>query len=270
MSYFARITSDLWQASDAEGLRAHSLAGFAAVFLLAVVLGGWAATAELAGALIAQATVVVESSVKKVQHPTGGVIGEIRVRDGDSVAAGDLLVRLDETMTRANLQIITGQLDELAIRAARLSAERDGSATLMLPRDLEHRTVEPKVQDILSGERVLLESRRQALAGKKAQLKERVTQLGQEIAGLVAQENAKERELKLITKELEGLYDLQKKDLVPSIKVMSLERDAARLEGERGQLIAASAQAKVRIAEIELQLVQLDQDLKGRGDQGVA
>jgi HlyD family secretion protein len=231
-------------------------------FLLAVGLGGWAATAELAGAVIAQATVVVESSVKKIQHPTGGVIGEIRVRDGDSVAAGDLLVRLDETMTRANLQIITHQLDELAIRAARLSAERDGAATLMLPRDLEHRTAEQKVQDILSGERVLLESRRQALAGKKAQLKERVTQLGQEIAGLVAQENAKEREIRLIAKELEGLIELQKKDLVPSIKVMSLQRDAARLEGERGQLIAASAQAKGRIAEIELQLLQLDQDLK--------
>jgi HlyD family secretion protein len=109
---------------------------------------------------------------------------------------------------------------------------------------------------------VLLESRRQALAGKKAQLKERVTQLGQEIAGLVAQENAKEREIRLIAKELEGLIELQKKDLVPSIKVMSLQRDAARLEGERGQLIAASAQAKGRIAEIELQLLQLDQDLK--------
>ena len=89
-------------------------------------VGGWAATTEFAGAVIAPGSLVVESNVKKVQHPTGGVVGELRVRDGDRVKAGDVVVRLDETVTRANLAIVTKSLDELAARQARLEAERDG------------------------------------------------------------------------------------------------------------------------------------------------
>ena len=247
---------------DPEGMRSHVLAGALAVLLLVGGVGGWALTAELAGAIIANGMVVVESNVKKVQHPTGGIVGEIRVREGDEVRAGDVLVRLDETLTRANLQIVSGQLDELEIRSARLTAELEGAATLKLPRELTARAHEEKLQEIFEGERILLESRREALLGKKAQLKERVTQLGQEITGLAAQQAAKEREIELIKRELIGLFELQKKDLVPSIKVMSLEREAARLEGERGQLIAAAAQAKGKITEIELQAVQLDQDQK--------
>src|ERR1700758_4477049 len=108
-------------------IRRHVIIGLVAVLLLGFVVGGWASTAEISGAIIAQGSLVVDSNVKKVQHPTGGVVGEVRVHDGDRVKAGDILIRLDETVTRANLAIITKGLTELYARKARLSAERDGA-----------------------------------------------------------------------------------------------------------------------------------------------
>ena len=106
------------------------------VAVLAGGFGGWASTAQISGALIAPGSVVVDSNVKKVQHPTGGVVGEVRVRDGDRVKAGDIVVRLDDTVTRANLAIVTKGLDELAARKARLEAERDGAETITFPDEL--------------------------------------------------------------------------------------------------------------------------------------
>src|SRR5215471_13574143 len=114
-------------------IRKQLTIGFATVFLLAGGLGGWAATSNLAGAILAAGSVVVDTNVKKVQHPTGGVVAEIRVRDGDRVAAGDLVMRLDETVTRANLGVIVSQLNELGARQARLRAERDGAAFVEVP-----------------------------------------------------------------------------------------------------------------------------------------
>ena len=119
-----------------DNVRAQLMTGFATVLLLVGGLGGWAATSSLAGAVLAAGTVVVDSNVKKVQHPTGGVVGEIRVRDGDRVAAGDLVMRLDEVITRANLGIVASQLNEFAVRQARLKAERDGSTSVEIPRGL--------------------------------------------------------------------------------------------------------------------------------------
>jgi len=240
----------------------HLVAGLAAVLLLAGVMGGWAATVQLSGAVIAPGTVVVESNVKKVQHATVGIVGEIFVRDGDKVSEGDLVMRLDSTIARANVGIVTGQLNELAIRKARLIAERDGLSRIEVPRELIAQAQEPAVKEIISGELALFESRRAARAGQKGQLTERIIQLKQEIEGLTGQQEAKTLEIELIQQELIGLIELLKKELVPSIKVTSLRRESARLNGERAQLIAAIAQARGKIAEIELQIIQLDQDLK--------
>ena len=103
-------------------VRGYMLAGAVVILLLVGGVGVWAAQTEIAGAVIAPGTVVVDSNIKKVQHPTGGIVGEIRVKNGDRVSAGDLLMRLDETVTRANLQMISKQLDELQVREARLKA----------------------------------------------------------------------------------------------------------------------------------------------------
>jgi HlyD family secretion protein len=248
-------------ASARSSISRHVVVGCIVVAFLAVGLGGWASTAEISGALIASGSVVVDSNVKKVQHPTGGVVGEVRVRDGDRVKAGDILVRLDETVTRANLAIVSKGLIELYARKARLAAERDGADTVVTPKELADKARDPDVQDALASERKLFELRRTARLGQKQQLRQRISQLQEEIRGLEAQQDAKTKETQLIEQELVGMRELWKKNLIPIDKLTALEREAARLQGERGQLVASAAQAKGKISEIELQVLQVDQDL---------
>ena len=244
-----------------SSIRQHVAVGTAVVGFLAVGLGGWASTAEISGALIAPGSVVVDSNVKKVQHPTGGVVGEVRVRDGDHVKAGDILVRLDETVTRANLAIVRKGLIELYARKARLAAERDGAETVATPRQLADKPGDADVQESLASERKLIELRRTARLGQKQQLRQRIAQLQEEIRGLEAQQDAKAKETELIEQELGGMRELWKKNLISLDKLTALERETARLQGERGQLVASAAQAKGKIAETELQVLQVDQDL---------
>jgi len=215
----------------------------------------------LSGALIAQGSVVVDSSVKKVQHPTGGIVGEVRVRDGDRVKQGDIVVRLDDTVTRANLAIVTKGLDELNARKARLESERDGANTVAFPASLLDRADDPDIAALLGGERKLFELRSTARTGQKAQLRQRIEQLNEEVQGLKAQRESKEKETKLIEREKEGVNDLWKQKLVPLSKLTELERAAVRLEGEAGQLVAQAAQAAGKISETELQIIQVDRDL---------
>jgi HlyD family secretion protein len=131
-------------------IRMHLLLGLSVVVLLAIGLGGWASTAEISGALIAPGQIVVESSVKKVQHPTGGVVGEVLAHDGDIVKAGQVLVRLDDTVTKANLAIVTKTLDALQARAARLQAEQQGADKVTFPASLLNRASDPDVRDIMA------------------------------------------------------------------------------------------------------------------------
>ena len=245
-----------------DGVRFYFIAGMAVVILLVAGLGGWAATVSLAGAVLAQGTIVVDSNVKKVQHPTGGVVGEIRVKDGDRVNAGDIVMRLDETVTRANLGVITKQIDQLAIQQARLAAERDGAAAVETPESLAGRLSDPDVAKMVASESTLFESRRTARAGQEAQLRERIAQLKEEIAGVNSQQAAKTQELNLVSQELAGLETLWAKNLVSITKYSATQREAARLSGERGQLSAQAAQAKGKIAETELQILQLEQDTR--------
>jgi len=247
---------------SSRSIRRHVLAGLIIVLVLGGGVGGWAGTVTLSGALIASGQVVVDSNVKKVQHPTGGIVGELRVRDGDRVKQGDIVVRLDDTVTRANLAIVNKGLNELYARRARLESERDGLDTVRFPDDLLARSeADPEVASLVDGERKLFDLRSSARNGQKAQLKQRIEQLGEEIRGLKAQRESKEKEIKLIIREKEGVHDLWRQKLVPLTKLTQIERDETRLEGEAGQLIAQTAQVGGKIAETELQVIQIDRDL---------
>jgi HlyD family secretion protein len=242
-------------------IRLHLIAGLAVVVVLAGGLGGWASTAEISGALIAPGSIVVDSNEKKVQHPTGGVVGEVRVRDGDLVKAGDVLVRLDDTVTKASLAIVTKNLNGLWARAARLEAEQQGADKIKFPPTLLEQAGDPDVKAVMASETKLFEVRSTGRIGQKAQMRERIAQLNEEIAGLTAQEVAKSHETDLVNKELVGVEQLYEQHLVQMSRLTTLQRDAARLAGERAQFISSRAQAKGKITETELQIIQVDKDL---------
>jgi HlyD family secretion protein len=240
----------------------YMVGGIIIVFLMVFGIGGWAATTEIAGAVIAPGTVVVESAVKKVQHPNGGVVGEIFIKEGSKVHSGDLLLKLDETLTRANLQMVTKQLDALLMREARLEAERDDLEQITIPAAYENRKNEPEIEKIISGERSLFATRRDSRMAQKTQLKERIDQLQEEIAGITGQITAKTTEIELIGQEIKAAETLEAKQLTTTEKMTRLRRDAARLRGEFGELRSAAAQSKGKIAEVELQILRIDQDAK--------
>src|SRR5215204_5808468 len=240
-----------------RSIRRYLFGGIGACCVLVIGVGGWAATAELSGAVVAPGLLVVETNVKKVQHPTGGIVGELLVREGQPVKANDLLIRLDETVTRANLQIILGNLDENTARQARLEAERDEAAEIVFP-TLLARTDDPKITRLVAGEKKFFELRRTTADGQKSQLRERIKQIKQEIEGQKSQLQSKIQEISLVEQELVGVTELWQKNLVQINRVMTLRRDAARITGEKGALIGTIAQAGGKITETELQILQVD------------
>ena len=241
-------------------MRRSVFGGTATAVLLVFGVGGWAATTEIAGAVIAQGSLVVESNVKKVQHPTGGVVGELRVREGDQVGAGDVVLRFDDTVTRANLGVVVKGIDELTARQARLKAEQDGSGAVSFPAELISRKANPTVSELVDEEVLLFGLRRAARHGQQSQLKERIAQLREQMNGMSEQVAAKRREIDLVGQELKGIHDLWQKNLVQINRVTALERDEARLQGEHGALLSGISQTKGKISETELQILQIDQE----------
>ncbi|TBF35245.1 HlyD family type I secretion periplasmic adaptor subunit [Rhizobium leguminosarum] len=248
--------------SAERAIRNLTVAALGTVLLLGGVMGGLAATTRLSGAVIASGTVVVDSYVKPVQHQKGGTVGQIFVKNGDLVEAGQVLIHLDDTQTRANLAIVRKRLDELSARTARLEAERDGADTVEFSKGFLAKANDPQVSRSIEGEKRLFADRRSSRTSRKAQLRERIEQLKQETEGLVAQERGKRQEIGLIEKELESLQRLFDQGLVPANRVYALQREAANLTGELGSLLANEAQAKGRITETELQIIQIDDDLR--------
>ncbi|MBB4200388.1 HlyD family secretion protein [Rhodoblastus sphagnicola] len=247
-----------------RSIQRYMIVGGALVVGVTFGIGGWAATSRISGAVIAQGVVAVASSVKKVQHSTGGIVSELRVRDGDRVKAGDILIRLDQTQVMASANVLTRSVDELLAREARLIAERDNADHIAFPKVLLDRIkdADSEAGAAVGAEQKLIDLRSQARNGQKAQLRERAVQLQDEIRGYLGQAEAKQKEVDLIHRELAGLQALYQKKLVPITRVTALERDTARLEGERSQLTGAIAQAKGKTAEVELQIIQIDQDLR--------
>ncbi|MDR9761830.1 HlyD family type I secretion periplasmic adaptor subunit [Rhizobium redzepovicii] len=249
------------EAPSAErAIRKLTAAALGIVVLLGGVMGGLAATTHLSGAVIASGTVVVDTYVKPVQHQKGGTVGQIFVKNGDVVEAGQILIHLDDTQTRANLAIVTKRLNELSARTARLVAERDGAPSINFSQELLAKASDPEAARSIEGEERLFANRRSSLVGRKAQLRERIQQLKQETEGLVAQETGKRQEIALIEKELESLQRLFDQGLVPANRVYALQREAASLTGELGSLVATEAQTKGKITETELQIIQIDDD----------
>ena len=243
-----------------HSLRRHMM--FVGVLGVALVggVGGWAATTTLSNAVVGEGTVIIDDNVKKVQHLTGGIVSELLVKEGTHAKAGDVLLRLDGTALKANLGIMNSTLAQLHARRARLQAERAGLASLTID-DIAASGVDVKTSKLLvEGELQLFETRRSALAGMRKQLEERKGQLAEEIDGHTIQLKAIEEATKLIDEEYQAINSLYKKQIVTMQRVNSLKRQRVELDGNRGQRMAARAQAQGRINEINLQILQLDED----------
>jgi len=242
----------------AFSVRSHVVFATFVMAMLGFGVGGWAATANLSGAVIAPGTFVVERNVKKVQHSYGGIVSEIAVKNGDRVKSGDILLRLDATQIRAEMGVITSQQTELEARRIRLSAERDNLDVMPTVRTTMDDSPEFKIS--LAGETRLFEDSKRSRENQKQQLLLRIEQLKEEIVGLSAQRDAKAGELKLIRQELEQVALLHQKGLTPVTRVYAMEREEKRLSGEHGGLVAQIARANGQISEIHVQIIMIDEN----------
>jgi HlyD family secretion protein len=183
-------------------------------------------------------------------------------RQGSEVEAGQVLLRLDDTLTRATLGVVRSQLDLYVAREARLLAERDGLANIVFSEGSLAGPPREIAEGAITGEGRLFQSRRSGLEGQRAQLRERIAQIAEEIRGLTAQQQSKDSEINYVGEELSSVSELYSKHLVSLARLKQLQRDQARLQGERGQLVADIARSRGKIAETELQILQLDQEFR--------
>lgn len=237
---------------------------------LVVLLGGsltWALCTQLSGAVVATGVVAVEGSVKTIQHPTGGVVAELLIKEGQSVAAGDVLLRLDATLPAASQAIVSKSLNQAWARLARLEAERDNASEVPLPKELLTRMNVDEAKAVMAIEQQLFFDRRASRDGQKKQLRERIQQLNETIAGHDIQQKTKQEEIELIDSEYQAVKKLFDKGMMTLDRVNALARGIARLRGERGQLMASIAEARGKIAETELQRLQVDQTFRSEVSQ---
>jgi len=246
--------------SSRRSLTRHFLATTMLAATLVLGIGGWAMTTQLSSAVVASGTVVVENNVKKIQHLTGGIVGALLVKEGDSVTAGQALIRLDGTTVQANLSIVQNTLAQLYARRARLLAEQIGAPDFTIPETISALASQSDVAILETSERKLFESRRSALLGMKNQLQSRKAQLVDEAGGLTVQVKATEDALAVIAEEVDALQGLYTQGLVSMQRLNALKRERAQLEGDRGARIASRAQTAGKSNEIDLQSLQLDED----------
>lgn len=242
-----------------QGIRRYQRLGLAAMLLCVGGAAAWAATVQLSGAIVATGTVVVETSVKRIQHGSGGIVGEILVKEGAKVRSGDILVKLDQTLARANLQILNQQIDELEMRDARLELELSAvpltanAEEFDFPARFQGRSKDTYLGSLYATEKIAYDARRATCSSQNSQYDEKIAQLKEEISGLEEQFKATTKQIEFIRSEIEGLEKLEAKNLVPKTKMVERRREEAHLVGQQSQLRANIAQTKGRIAEIELQ-----------------
>lgn len=243
---------------DFDGMGRKIYAGVIAIVLVFGGLGTWSAMASLEGAIVAPGQVQVESSRKAVQHLEGGIIREILVRDGDQVKQGDLLVRLADKAVGANLRLVQGQVAELAVRRARLIAEREGKEQMEIPPNVQMAKGNEELAAIVQGQRNLLAAKRESMRNEINLLRQQQDQLRTQIKGMKEQDASKARQIQFFEDELTGLRTLFAKGLAPKSKLMTLERAAETNRGEQAALAGSIASSEMKINELELQILRLD------------
>jgi len=243
---------------NAYSARRHMTLGLLGLLILLGGFGSWAVFSNISGAIIANGQVEVDQNRQIVQHPDGGIVAEITVKEGDVVKAGDILLRLDPSILQSELAIVESQLFEFTARRARLEAERDSANTIDFDAELiERASQNAEVLDLMDGQSRLFVARNASLSRESEQLEKRREQISTQVEGIDAQKASLEIQIDLIREELVGQQLLLDRGLAQAARVLSLQREEAKLGGQRGELIASGAQALERMTEIDIEILKL-------------
>ncbi len=242
-----------------DGLRRQIISGYVIIALMGLAIFGWAAQTELTGAVVGGGRVMLQSNEKLVQHPTGGVVGQIRVDDGTRVKEGETLLQLDDTLLKANLDIVDSALSALKARLARLQAERDRAATITFPADMVANPTQADL-DSMRSEMQFFETRRRTLKNHQDQLRQKIDQLTQQVKGYDITIDSRKRQWDLVKTELATAQSLLDKNLSTRSQVATLQQNAARLEGEYGSFITDRGGLLAQIAETNVQITGLEEE----------
>lgn len=244
-------------AGDGWRVRGPLSIGLAAVAILLAGFGGWAASSQLSGAIVAQGRIEVERNRQAIQHPDGGRVAQILVGEGDRLRAGDIVLQLEPGQLGHDLAVARGQLFELRVRRARLEAERDGAPDVVFSPELTAATSDPALADLMQGQANLFAARAESLSREVAQLAVRITRIAARIAALEAQEVALIEQLDLVETDLARLQTLVSRGLIAVDPLLRLLRDAAQVRGSLGEVAARKAEAGEQVVETEIAILQL-------------
>ncbi|MEO0673086.1 MAG: biotin/lipoyl-binding protein, partial [Pseudomonadota bacterium] len=250
------LTSNLLQGTtepDWSESRSWVVAGQRMVLALLVSLFGFGLFVSINGAVVTSGVVTVEDNYKTVQSLDGGIVAEIRVRNGDLVRAGDVLLTLDKTSDQAELTVVTERSDDFRIQRARLEAERDGRDIFDIPADV---VASEGIKKTIEAQRALFDARMRTYRGEMKLLTRKVEQVSAQLNGLTAQRSARAREKRLADKDLAGVRDLYAKGYANQQRLTGLERDSARLDGELGRLTSEIARVDGALSEAQLGVTQ--------------
>ena len=249
-------------AAPADRMRGQILFGLLVVVLMFGGIAGWTVRTKIEGAVVAPGMVAVESNRKTLQHLEGGILGELFVKEGDYAEAGQLLMRLDDTLSAANLTIVVNQQNDLTAQRARLTAELTAQESVVYPSPLLAQLEDTEVAEMVEAQNQLFTARREARAAEANAVRQRIAAFSEQIKGLKQQGKAVTTELELSRDELAVLEDLRKRELVPVTRVLELRRSVARLEGQRASGRAQIASLKAQIHEAEAQIARADKDFR--------
>ncbi|PHQ72037.1 MAG: secretion protein HlyD [Sneathiella sp.] len=242
-------------------VRGPIITGMVIIFLFFGAFMGWAAFAPLGSAAIAQGTVSVEGNRKSIQHLEGGIVSEIKVKDGDFVEKGQVLIVLDEIQSKASMEIVRGRRTVALAQKARLEAERDGLDKISFSDWLMEHKEKPNVKEVMAGQENIFNGRRKSRLGQVTILEQKVLQFEEEIKGLGGQVHASDRQIKLITEEIKDVQGLVNKNLAKRPRLRALQRNLAELSGDRSGRLSKIAQTKQAIGEVLLQMNELSNSL---------
>lgn len=247
-----------------------SIFGYIILFLFFVVLGGWAAVAPLSSAIIAPGKLMVDSQIKRIQHPDGGIVSEIFVRDGDAVEEGQVLARLENKEARAQEKRMRAKLLEDKILRSRWYAEMVGDTALTLPKDLQARRTDPVIQGLVAEQEQLLLSRRQTVDGKIDLQLNAMDQLQLQIASLEQQLVAVRQQKDLIKKEFDDVTLLFNKGLERKSRLRAIERADSDLDGKISQIEGMIARSREQMNGVQLKIIDIQKQFEGGALQQIA